>query len=422
MISYLLPILLQIIFWASLVGILHSYGTYPILLNLLSKGKKLSNDRFQNIAEEWPHVVVLMAAYNEDAVLEKTLTSILGNDYPIGKFDVLIGSDNSTDRSHEIVRTLQNEHSNLKLKVFEGRSGKIRIINQLVEECRERFGPNGEPPIFILCDANITWSKDLTKKLVSHFKREDVGLVGATVIDAGEGHAGIAGAEDCYVNRENQMKFQEGVLWGATIGAFGACYAMRSELFEAVPTHYNVDDFYLTMHCLEEGKQAIVDPEAICYEAVSEHISEEFRRKKRIAIGNFQNLNHFKKFLLPWNCGLPTCFAFWSHKGLRWLGPVLLIFAFATSIALSMTHLIYLFAAIGLCFSFLIAAIDGLMVKLLPCFHVKVFRFARYFYMMNLALLMGCIRFCLGVKNSVWEPTRRVIEGNETSTVASPAK
>jgi hypothetical protein len=77
-------------------------------------------------------------------------------------------------------------------------------------------------------------------------------------------------------------------------------------------------------------------------------------------------------------------------------------------------------SSVGLGFAIIIAAIDGLMVQLLPCFHIKVFRFVRYFYMMNLAMLMGCIRFCLGVKNSVWEPTRRVIE-NEDSSGATPS-
>ncbi len=408
MISYLL----QIIFWLSIAGILHSYAGYPLLLNFLARGKKLPDDRFQNEDEEWPHVVVLMAAYNEEAVLEKTLSSILENDYPAGKFEVVVGSDNSTDRSHEIIQSLQQDHPNLKLKIFAGRSGKIRIINQLADEY-------SDTPIFILCDANITWSKHLTGKLVSHFKRSEVGLVGASVIDEGNDHTGIAEAEDCYVGRENRMKFQEGVLWGSTIGAFGACYAMRSELFEPVPTHYNVDDFYLTLQCLEKGKNAIVDPEAICYEAVSENINEEFRRKKRIAIGNFQNFNHFKKFLLPWNCGLPTCFAFWSHKGLRWFGPILLLLAIATSSLLVMENFIYLLAATALGFSLLIATIDGMMTRLLPCFHIKVFRFVRYFYMMNLAMLAGCIRFCLGVKNSVWEPTRRVVEKAEAPAKAN---
>jgi len=418
----MISILLQIIFWASVGCILHSYLGYPFFLDLLARGKSLPDDRIQKDGDQWPHVVVLMAAYNEEAVLKKTLTSILDNDYPAGKFEVTVGSDNSTDRSHQIVESLQVDHPNLELKIFGGRSGKIHIINQLAEDCLKRFPVDEEQPIFILCDANITWSKTLTKQLISHFKRPDIGLVGATVVDAASARSGIGQAEDLYVGRENKMKFQEGLLWGSTIGVFGACYAMRSELFEAVPTHYNVDDFYLTMHCLEEGADAIVDPEAICYEAVSEHISEEFRRKKRIAIGNFQNLRHFKKFLLPWNCGWPTSFAFWSHKGIRWIGPILLILAFVTSGLLIMKSLIYLLAAIGLGFSLILSGLDWVMAKLYPCFHVKAFRFARYFYLMNLAMLMGGIRFCLGVKNSVWEPTRRVVEREEHPAVASPVK
>ncbi len=99
----------------------------------------------------------------------------------------------------------------------------------------------------------------------------------------GREHSGIGDQEEAYVGQENLVKFAEGVLWGRVMGAFGACYAMRARLFTPVPPHHIVDDFYLTLSCLEQGMDAIVDPEAVCHEAVSTDIREEFRRKRRIA-------------------------------------------------------------------------------------------------------------------------------------------
>ena len=391
-------IILQIVLWLSIAGILHSYVFYPYLLKMLAKGKnRYGGSRLAEGVEEWPPIVVLMAVYNEEAVIEETLKSILENDYDQDRFEVVIGSDNSTDRSHEIIESFQGKHPNLSLQVFEGRCGKIRIINQLVSG-RKDSAPD---TIYILCDANVVWSETLAKQLASHFRDPRVGVVASNVTDQSVRKKGIAHAEDAYVGRENCIKHYEGILWGRVMGAFGACYAMRCDLYEEIPSHFIVDDFYLTMHCFEEGKDAIVDLDAVCYEAVSEEISEEFRRKKRISIGNFQNLDRFGKFLLPWNCGFPTWFAFWSHKGLRWAGPFLLLLAIAASINLAVDLPVYRIVAIGFIFTFIVAGVDKFLDYYFPGFHVRSVRFVRYFYSMNLALLLGAFQYCKGVRNSI---------------------
>lgn len=406
-------LLLSILFWGCVLLIGHTYAFYPILLKLLVRGKELSGERFEE-DREFPEVAVLMAVYNEEAVLESTLRSILSSGYPSGKMRIFIGSDGSTDQSDHIVRRFQADYPELHLTVFGGRNGKIRIINQLANEATVGF-KDPASAIFVLCDANVSWAPDAVKNLTRHFARPQVGLVGAAVKDRVKEHAGIGDAEDTYIGQENLVKYQEGVLWGKVMGAFGACYAMRVSLFSPVPEHYIVDDFYLTLSVLERGSDAIVDLDAICYEAVSTDITEEFRRKKRIATGNFQNFAHFWKWLQPWNSDFPTSFAFWSHKGLRWCGPFLLAGAFFSCLILAILQPLYLFPLTGFLGTFFVALLDRYMTH-----HVKLFRIVRYFYSMNAALFCGCVTFLKGVKNSVWEPTRR--EGVTVEAVPSPAR
>ncbi|NLT71324.1 MAG: hypothetical protein GXX91_11610, partial [Verrucomicrobiaceae bacterium] len=67
---------LSLVFWGCLVLLAHSYVFYPLLLAFLARGKTLSPDRFEN-DDELPEFAVLMAVYNEEAVLGETLDSIL---------------------------------------------------------------------------------------------------------------------------------------------------------------------------------------------------------------------------------------------------------------------------------------------------------------------------------------------------------
>jgi len=406
-----LVLVLQLVFWACVLGLAHTYAIYPLAMRLLARGRRLRGPGHENPDAGGPEVAVFLAAYNEEAVIEETLRSILANDYPPEKVEIVIGSDGSTDRTHEIVEALQEEFPDrvLRLEVFGGRNGKIRILNRLVADWKERT-PDWTPRVLLLCDANVVWSPGTIRHLAKHFRRDEVGLVATNVLDRRDRHEGIGAAGETYVNGENVTKFAEGVLWGRVMGAFGACYAMRASLYQPVPENYIVDDFFLTMTVLAHGREAIMEPEAVCYEPVSQDIAEEFRRKRRIATGNFQNLAHFRALFRPWRGGWATWFAFWSHKGLRWYGPLLLGGLVLSTAALAFLAPFYLIPASGMALGFAGAAADGWAHRRGMRFSFRPFRFGRYFLLMNLALFLGWLRFLRGGADSVWEPTQRPVD------------
>jgi len=403
-----MTILCTLIFWSGIALLAHTYVLYPFVLSRLARGRALPSDRFER-DEEMPEVAVLMAVYNEERVLEATLASILASEYPADRLSLWIGSDGSTDGTHAIVEGFRREHPGIRLRVVAGRNGKIRTVNALAEEAAASL-EDPEKAVFVLCDANVAWTPPALRRMVRHFKRDEVGLVACQVRDARSSREGIGDEEEAYIGVENQTKYAEGVLWGRLMGAFGACYALRARLFRPVPETYIVDDFFQTMACLESGAEAIVDLEAVCHEAVSSEIAEEFRRKRRIATGNFQNLAHFRRLLLPPRGDALTAFAFWSHKGLRWIGPLLLLATMLSCLALAFASGFYALCALGFAASFLGAGLDHLLARRGGP-HFKPLRFLRYFYAMNAAMLLGLVAYLRGVRSSVWEPTQRVAEG-----------
>ncbi len=387
---YLLAV---ISFWFAIILLLQTYFFYPLIIRLLAWGKPENKIIYETI-DELPCVSILMAAYNEETVVEEKINSILKNNYPKEKIEILIGSDNSTDRTNEIVKRIATEHSLIKLTEFNSRTGKVAIINCLAEKAQHR--------ILIITDANVIFDNDTITQLVKHFKNEKIALVDSNMINTGLKKDGISVQEKTYIQAEVVIKNAESKLWGNMMGPFGGCYALRKSYFQKVPEHFLVDDFYINMKALEQSGICINEKNAKVYEDVSNNAADEFRRKVRIATGSIQNLVAFRHLLNPFS---KLGFSFLSHKVLRWIGPLLIIVAYASCWWLASYHVLY--------FCFLIIGTLIIISPLLDVFlrwgtvHFSPIRFCKHFITMNVALLIGIIKYSTGVKSSIWQPTKR---------------
>jgi hypothetical protein len=156
------------------------------------------------------------------------------------------------------------------------------------------------------------------------------------------------------------------------------------------------------MTCLEKGFKCINEQNAVVLEDVSNDLKVEFKRKIRISAGNFQNLSRFWRLLLKFN-GLS--FAFFSHKVLRWISPVFLIFMILQILAEANNSLFYRICYFILIMIPLTFLVDYLARKQQT--HVVFLRYIIHFISMNVALFLGLLQFLKGIRSSVWEPTKR---------------
>ena len=384
-------IALQVIFFLLVFFVFHTYVGYPLLLSLLAKNKKFNFKEF----EEKPKVSILMALFNEESVIEDKLKSILSSSYPQEKIEIIIGSDNSSDKTNSIVKEFSEKYKPIQFFEFTERQGKPNIINQLVQHA------NSE--IMILTDANVFFDNKTIEELIIPFSNPQIGLVDAKMINTGLKKTGISIQEKAYISREVKIKHNEGLLWGTMIGPFGGCFAIRKKLYSPVPKNFTVDDFYICMAVLKSGYKTVNSLNAIVFEDVSNNISDEFKRKIRIATGNFQNLNTFKAMLLPKHLGLT--FSFLSHKVLRWLVPVFIIIAYILNFILAFEYEFYLVTFVAFNFVFFLSLVDLILKNI--NYHNKYLRFVTHFLSMNLALLIGMFKAMKGVKTNVWKPTTR---------------
>ncbi len=249
---------------------MHTYIFYPLWI-IASTPKKKQNEELYLETDELPTIDVLLAAYNEEKVLEEKINSMLNTTYPIEKLNIYIGSDASTDRTNEIIRSFAEKNPNVHLVEFPGRTGKSGIINKLAE--------NATADLFVLTDANVMFFPDTFFKLVQHFKNPKVAQVAANIVKVAPKTEGIAKQEINYIQFENKIKYAESLRWKSLMGAEGGCYAIRKEWFAPVPKNFYMDDFYITMNVIEKGGYALFEPEAICHEDVPTSGDEEFKRK-----------------------------------------------------------------------------------------------------------------------------------------------
>ncbi len=384
---------LIILFLLAVFLILQSYLFYPAWLLLFTGSKK--NNVLYSKEEELPTVGVLIAAYNEEKIIGEKIMSVLKTTYPLSKIKIYVGSDASTDRTEAIIDGLIKQNKNIELVKFGGRSGKANIINALAEKANEQ--------IFILTDANVLFKEDTIFNLIRHFKDQKYAQVCANIIKVSGSDHGIAKQEKSYIVFENRIKFAEFVRWDVVMGAEGGCYAIRREYYAPVPKNFFMDDFYITMNVIEKDKKIVFDSDAICFEDVPTQAKEEFKRKVRISIGNFQNLFRYKKLLLPFWKG--SAFAFLSHKVLRWFTPFFLLICLISSGMLACSYPLFLILFL---IQFLLMLFP--LIELVVPFKFSLFKFISHFFLMNLALLKGFFMFAKGVKTSIWQPTKRNIE------------
>jgi cellulose synthase/poly-beta-1,6-N-acetylglucosamine synthase-like glycosyltransferase len=379
-------IFIEYIFWICLGLVFYTYLIYPFILMGISR-VVFTQKKNQRPNSEVT-VSLIFAAYNEESVLPQKIQNCYELNYPSDKFEILIGSDGSRDRTAEIL----NEHfesSNIKAFIFEENRGKAAVLNDLVDKSKS--------DILIFCDANTILLPNAINQMVQSFEDPQVGCVSGRLILQDSGATSLGEGESFYWNIETEIKKIEGQI-GSVIGSNGALYAIRRELYTPIPREKRImDDFFVSICSLLQGYKNIYNSKAIGMETISKSPMGEYQRKIRIGEANY---NYLLKFLGLLSLKNPkVAFCFFSHKLLRWFAPHFLILILLMNAVLVMSEFVmnqpYIyFVLMALQILFYSLAWGGYKLTLV---HKKSIFFTIPFYFTSIhwALL-------LGFKNSIW--------------------
>ena len=378
---------MSIVFWACAGLLVYTYFLYPGLLWLFTVGRKVSRPDWP---EDWPAVSLIIAAYNEALVIGDKLENALSLDYPAERLQIVVVSDCSDDGTDDIVKGFAER--GIVLERTADRSGKTVAQNIGVKRAA------GD--ILVFSDANSLYDTSALKELVRVLADRSVGCACGELTYLNPEDRSAGRGEGLYWRYEQFLKRRESAL-SSLVGANGAIYALRKELFEELSAEM-ISDLVMPLRVWRGGARVTYVPEAMAYENTSHNFNEEFHRRRRIIARSLNGLMSQIGVLNPFR-GM-FAFQVLSHKAIRWAVPFILIAAFVSS-AMLMDHPLYA-TMFWIQVGFYTLAIVGALVpdRLARLGFLYV---ATYFCAVNLGALFGVLSFVSGSRYAVWQPTRR---------------
>lgn len=379
--------MIAFIFWGLLFLIFYTYAGYPILVWTARQffGRPVKKGPF------YPPVSFVISAFNEAKYIELKLENLLKLDYPQEKVEILIGSDGASDGTDEIIAKFPTEQ--IRFFRFVKNGGKPQVLNALVRQAKS--------PYVIFTDARQRFDAQAILRLVENFNDPEVGCVsGELEFEAGE-FGSVGQGMDNYWRYEKFLRKQESDL-GSMLGATGAIYAIRRDLYAPIPTDILVDDMYIPLSLVRKGYRAIFDKEAKAYDRPSEKSSQEFKRKIRTLSGNWQIIQSFPDLVKPW-CGW-TQWQFFSHKLMRLLAPFFLAGLFLSNLLL-LNSLFYRLFFFSQCLFYGLAGTEYILaerIKMKSIFQ-KLTSIPYTFCLLNGSAFLAFFDFFKKRPNAAWE-------------------
>jgi len=354
----------EILFWGSLAALAWTHVGYPLAARGLAAVRTRSVRRDDGFL---PTVAVIVAAADEEAVIERRIENLRALDYPADRLELVVSSDGSTDRTDELA-----ERAGARV-VRNPRGGKVAAQNRAVRET------NAE--ILAFSDANATWAPDALRKLVRNFADPDVAYVcGRANYQTDESR----NKEGLYWRYELALRADESRL-GSITGGNGPIYAVRRDDYVEVDPRFG-HDLSLPYLLVQRGRRAVYDQEAHSYEKTTPTSEEEYRRKVRM-------FEHCWAIVLEGKMlrrlGPLYLLEVLSHRHLRYASGLLHLVLLGSNVAL-VTHGAIYAVALGAQLGLLAAALLGVGV-------------ARYYVLVTAATVQSLVNYLRRGVPATWK-------------------
>jgi cellulose synthase/poly-beta-1,6-N-acetylglucosamine synthase-like glycosyltransferase len=378
-----------IIFWSSIGLIVYTFVGFPLLLLIMA----WLRPRPHKVNTIEPSVSIVIAAYNEEQDIASKIQNLLALRYPQEKLEIIIASDGSSDKTHEIVR--QFEADGIKLLALP-RQGKAGTLNDAVATAK------GE--ILVFSDANSLFAVDAIEMLVRNFSDPEVGGVAGDQRYQ-DSHTNLSGSgEKSYWNLDRLLKTLQTKV-GHVTSATGAIYAIRHSLFCLVPEAVT-DDFVTSTQVIAQGYRLVFEREAAAYEPVASTSGVEYGRKVRVMTRGLNSIKVMRGLLNPFKYGFYALQLF-SHKVLRRLLFIPFVVLLIVTPFLWGAGLIYQLALVAQLFFYLVALI-GAVLEFSRLKKPKILALPFFMVMVYLAAAVATWNILRGRTINRWDPQRNV--------------
>ncbi len=390
-------IALKIAFWICLILVFYTYIGYGMLLWVLVSFKRLIYGRQKKRElppdNELPEVTLMICAYNEQDIVDSKMENTRQIKYP--KLKVVWVTDGSNDHTNDYLA----KYHDVEVIYSPERRGKTAALNHGLSLVKSE--------LVVMTDANTMLNPESIQEIVRCFMDPKVACVAGEkrVAARHEGQAAAEG-EGLYWKYESTLKRWDGELYSA-MGAAGELCAIRRSLYEPMPENALLDDFVMSLRMVDKGYKIAYTADAYAMEYGSADLTEESKRKRRIAAGGLQSIWWLRNMMNPLHQPV-VAFQFVSHRVLRWsITPIALLLLIPLNVLLVFLKAGNIYTWIWvLQLVFYLAAYLGYLLEQYGRRN-KLLYVPYYFLFMNLNVFRGMTYLRTHKSSGAWEKAKR---------------
>jgi cellulose synthase/poly-beta-1,6-N-acetylglucosamine synthase-like glycosyltransferase len=342
---------------------------------------------------ELPEVTLMICAYNEQDIVDFKMENTRQIKYP--KLKVVWVTDGSNDHTNDYLA----KYHDVEVIYSPERRGKTAALNHGLSLVKSE--------LVVMTDANTMLNPESIQEIVRCFMDPKVACVAGEkrVAARHEGQAAAEG-EGLYWKYESTLKRWDGELYSA-MGAAGELCAIRRSLYEPMPENALLDDFVMSLRMVDKGYKIAYTADAYAMEYGSADLTEESKRKRRIAAGGLQSIWWLRNMMNPLRQPV-VAFQFVSHRVLRWsITPIALLLLIPLNVLLVFLKAGNIYTWIWvLQLVFYLAAYLGYLLEQYGRRN-KLLYVPYYFLFMNLNVFRGMTYLRTHKSSGAWEKAKR---------------
>jgi len=265
---------------------------YMLLLffSILKTIQKSADEEEKLKKREFKRVTIIVPAFNEEVVIEKSLLSLLEQTYP--NLEILVVDDGSKDRTYIKAKRLEFTKGNKSLKVYRKKNGgKANAINFGIEHA------TGE--LIMVVDADSKLDKNAVLLMASYFNDEEIAAVAGSVYVSNQNSLLTKLQALEYIEGLNMVRNGQAFLKLVNIIPGPIGMFRKNALIEV--GMYDDDTFAedcdVTLKLIAHGYKIEFESDAVAYTEAPEHLLDLIKQRYRWTRGILQAIRKHKKLL-----------------------------------------------------------------------------------------------------------------------------
>lgn len=280
----------------------------------LHRGQAATNARFT------PLVSIMVPAYNEGAVIQGSIRSLLELDYP--RYEIIVIDDGSKDDTYKKACRYEGSHGKVDVRVIRKRNGgKARALNAGIAAARGDF---------VLCmDGDSALHPATLRRAVRHMTNPRIGAVAGSVkvVNRSSVLSSLQALE--YVEGLNMVRAAQGFFRLVNIipGPIGLFRVTAVRRVGGYDSDTFAEDCDLTLKLIADGWQIEYEPESIAYTEAPEKLLDLLKQRYRWTRGILQAIRKHRLYLVDFRrgFGMPFTLGYMIFEGILW--PSMNVFA-----------------------------------------------------------------------------------------------